>query len=146
MIPELFIFGYLDYYKGKPIGNHQLYKVGSNFSADLICKQYKQASTRVFLSATVTGGSQTDNSPPDLGQREIITTNRSKYWVTSDFHSERTINISSWWHLNAQCPYSHNPNSCLAKILAIAISQDHKDPVIVAIITAVDQTSISQCL
>ena len=51
-----FIFRYLDYYKGKPSGNHQLYKVGSNLSADLICKQYKQASTRVFLSDTVAGG------------------------------------------------------------------------------------------
>lgn len=76
MVPELFIRRYLDYYKAKPSGNHQLYKVGSNLSADLIRKQYKQASTRVFLSATVTGGSQTGNSPPDLGQREITTTNQ----------------------------------------------------------------------
>ena len=85
----LFIRRYLDYYKAKPSGNHQLYKVGSNLSADLIRKQYKQASTRVFLSATVAGGSQTVNSPPDLGQREITTTNQGKYWITSDCHSKR---------------------------------------------------------
>ena len=59
------------------------------FICSVIRKQYKQASTRVFLSASVAGGSQTDNSPPDLGQRDIITTNQGKYWITSDCHSER---------------------------------------------------------
>ena len=48
----LFLFRYFDYYKAKPSGNHQLYKVGSNLSADLNHKQYKQASTRIFLTAT----------------------------------------------------------------------------------------------
>ena len=100
-MPVLFHFRYFDYYKAKPSGNHQLYKVGSNLSADLNHKQYKQASTRIFLTATIVGGggggakkktpppswgggggggeSQTDNSPPDLGQTEIITTNKCKY-------------------------------------------------------------------
>ena len=84
-MPVLFHFRYFDYYKAKPSGNHQLYKVGSNLSADLNHKQYKQASTRIFLTATIVWGgggegeSQTDNSPPDLGQMEIITTNKCKY-------------------------------------------------------------------
>ena len=51
-MPVLFLFRYFDYYKAKPSGNHQLYKVGSNLSADLNHKQYKQASTRIFLTAT----------------------------------------------------------------------------------------------
>ena len=52
----LFHFRYFDYYKAKPSGNHQLYKVGSNLSADLNHKQYKQASTRIFLTATIVWG------------------------------------------------------------------------------------------
>ena len=105
----LFIFRYFDYYKAKPNGNRLLYKVGSNLSADLNRKQYKQASTRIFLSATVVGGSQTDDSPSDLGQREIITTNQGKYWTTSDFHYDSERNDKCLFLLALECSVSLLP-------------------------------------
>ena len=47
---------------------------------------------------------------------------------------------------NPRRPYSHNPDSYLAKISAIVLSQDLKEPVTVAIITAMNQTSILQSM
>ena len=74
-------------------------------------------------------GSQTDHSPPDLGQRDIITTNQVNTESQAIAIVKGMINVSSCWHLNAQYPYSHTPNSYLTKIPAIAISQNHKEPV-----------------
>ena len=105
----------------------KLYKVGSNLSADLVRKQYKKASTWVFLSATVAGGAKqiTLHLTWDKGilspQIKVNTESQAIAIVKG------MINVSSCWHLNAQCPYSHTPNSYLTKISAIAISQNHKE-------------------
>ena len=94
----------------------KLYKVDSNLSADLVRKQYKQASTRVFLSATVAGGAKqiTLHLTWDKGilspQIKVNTESQVIAMVKG------MINVSSCWHLNVRCPYSHNPNSYLTKI------------------------------
>ena len=94
----LFLFRYFDYYKAKPSGNHQLYKVGSNLSADLNHKQYKQASTRIFLTAT---------TPLGGGRAKQIT-----FLLTWDKWKSSQINVNTESQVIAKVKGVINVSSC----------------------------------